>query len=297
MGIECVTLMFDILTSYNFIIAALGAIILGISAGAIGTISVLKGQSLIGDAIGHSAFPGIVIIFMIFQTRNPLMLLLGAFISGTVAYFFIECISKNSKIKKDTSLAIVLSCMFGFGMMLKSFISGNPQFTKTTQSGLMNYIYGQAALILEKDILIIFVIGFVSLILFFIFYKEIKLYIFDSLFARTSNFKPRLISSIVLVMTMSIIAVGLKTVGAILISSLLITPSVIGLQCSDKFKNVIFIAMSVGGISGFLGTLISSGKLGFPNGPSIILVMAFFAILSMIFGRKGIIRTYVRRGK
>ena len=287
--------MFDILTSYTFIISAIGAVILSIASGVVGTVSVLKGQSLIGDAIGHSAFPGIVVIFMAFQTRDPLILLFGAFVSGAIAYFLIEIINNNSRLKMDTSLAIVLSSMFGLGMVLKSYISGNPTFTKTTQAGLMNYIFGQAALILEEDVILIAVIGFTSLILFAIFYKELKLFIFDREFAYISNFRPRLISVLVLVMTMTLIAVGLKTVGAILISSLLITPTIIGLQWSNKYSIVILLAMLSGGLSAFLGTYIASTSLGYPNGPAIIVVMSILAIFSMVFGKRGIVRLYIER--
>lgn len=289
--------MFDIITSYTFIISALGAVILSISAGAVGTISVLKGQSLIGDAIGHSTFPGIVVVFMLLQTREPILLLLGAFIAGTIAYAFIEVVNGSSKLKMDTSLAIVLSTMFGLGMVLKSYISGNTNFSNTTQAGLMNYIFGQAALILEKDIIIISIVCVLALILLVVFYKEIKLYIFDRQFASLARFKPNIISLIVLIMTMSIIAVGLKTVGAILISSLLITPTVIGLQWSDKYSYVIIIAMISGGLSGLIGSYIASSSLGYPNGPSIIVVLSIFALLSMVFGKRGIIKKYIERKK
>jgi manganese/zinc/iron transport system permease protein len=68
----------NILTNYSFLVVAAGTVILAIASGMVGTISVLKGQSLIGDAIGHSSFAGIVISFMLFQQRNPIILSLGA---------------------------------------------------------------------------------------------------------------------------------------------------------------------------------------------------------------------------
>lgn len=289
--------MWEVLSSYIFIVAALGAVILSVAAGAIGSISVIKGQSLIGDAIGHSAFPGIVVIFMVFQTREPVLLLLGAFVAGAIAYFLIDITNANSKLKLDTSLAIILSTMFGLGMVLKSYISGNVKYAKSTQAGLDNYIYGQAALVLEKDVIIIAIVSAVSLLILLLFYKEIKLFIFDPQFARISNFRPRAVSVVVLVMTMLIIAVGLKTVGAVLISSLLITPGVVGLLWSDKFSTVLFIAIGVGAVSGFIGTYLSSSTLAYPNGPSIIIVMSLIAIFSLLFGKRGIIKIYLERKK
>ena len=75
----------DVLTSYSFLVVAIGTLLLAISSAALGTITVLKGQSLIGDAIGHSAFPGLVLAFMIFSSRNPVILLFGAIFSGSIA--------------------------------------------------------------------------------------------------------------------------------------------------------------------------------------------------------------------
>lgn len=98
--------MFDlsILTSYSFLVVALGTLLLSISAASVGCITVLKGQSLIGDAIGHSTFPGIVLAFMVFQSRNPLLLSLGALVSGGVAFFLIQLVHQGKKTGLDSIL-------------------------------------------------------------------------------------------------------------------------------------------------------------------------------------------------
>ena len=142
----------NILTNYSFLVVAAGTVVLAIASGMVGTVSVLKGQSLIGEAIGHSAFAGIVISFMLFQQRSPILLALGAFISGMVAFFSIQIIGKNSKIELDSVLALVLSSFFGLGMVLKSYIQGNHQFSNASQAGLQNYIFGQAAYLMRNDV-------------------------------------------------------------------------------------------------------------------------------------------------
>ena len=116
----------QILTSYSFILIAVGTFLLASSAGVIGTISVLKGQSLIGDAIGHAAYPGIIIAFMLTLTKNPTYLLLGALFTGTLAFGLIQLINHYSKVELDAILAIVLSMFFGMGMVLKTWIQGHP---------------------------------------------------------------------------------------------------------------------------------------------------------------------------
>ncbi len=116
----------DLLLSYDFLVVAIGTMILSIASGFVGCVSLHKGQSLIGDAVGHASFPGIVIAFMLFRTRDPVILSLGALASGALAYALIQLVSGGTKIRLDASLAIFLSGFFGLGMVLKSYTQGNP---------------------------------------------------------------------------------------------------------------------------------------------------------------------------
>ncbi|MGO1581095.1 MAG: metal ABC transporter permease [Peptoniphilaceae bacterium] len=288
---------FSILTSYSFLVVAIGTIILAISAGSIGCITVLKGQSLIGDAIGHSSFPGVVIAFMLFMQKDPVILLLGAITTGTIAYIFINVVDKNSKLDLDAILAVTLSSFFGLGMVLKSYIQGNPKFASSGKAALQNYIFGQAAYMMKKDVLLIFIISILAIISLIIFYKEIKLFVFDEVYAQTIGMNTNVVNGIILIITMGIIAVGLKIVGAILISSLLIVPAITALQWSKKFKYVILISALVGTVSAFVGTYLSAILDGFGTGPSIILVMTIIAFISLIFGPHGMISNYKMRRK
>lgn len=279
----------DILTSYSFLIVAAGTFLLATTTGAVGCITVLKGQSLIGDAIGHAAFPGIVLSFMLFMQREPALLMLGAVVSGTVAFILIQVIKVNSKIDLDAVLAIILSSFFGLGMVLKSHIQGNPAYSKSSQSGLQNYIFGQAAYIMREDVRLILYVAIPSLIILFLFYKEIKVFLFDETYSKTIGLKTTLLYGMILFMAMSLIATGLKLVGAILISSLLIVPAITALQWSNRFGMVMVIAALTGGVSAFIGTYISTAYKGMSTGATIILVMNFIAFVSLIFGPRGMI--------
>ena len=280
----------DILTSYSFIIVGSGTFLLAAIAGAVGCITVLKGQSLIGDAIGHAAFPGIILSFMLFMQREPVLLTLGAVASGTTAFMLIQVIKENSKLKLDAILAVVLSSFFGVGMVLKSYIQGNSNYKEAAQSGLSSYIFGQAAYIMKDDVKLIVYIGVPTLLLLVLFYKEIKLFLFDEIYAKTIGIRTVLLYVIILVMTMGIIAAGLKLVGAILISSLLIIPAITALQWSNKFSRVLIIAGVVGGVSALIGTYISTAFNGMSTGATIILIMGSFAIISLVTGPHGMIK-------
>ena len=280
----------DILTSYSFIIVGSGTFLLAAVAGAVGCITVLKGQSLIGDAIGHAAFPGIILSFMLFMQREPVLLTLGAVVSGATAFMLIQVIKENSKLKLDAVLAVVLSSFFGVGMVLKSYIQGNSNYKEAAQSGLSSYIFGQAAYIMKDDVKLIVYIGVPTLVLLVLFYKEIKLFLFDEIYAKAIGIRTVLLYGIILIMTMGIIAAGLKLVGAILISSLLIIPAITALQWSNKFSRVLIIAGVVGGVSALIGTYISTAYDGMSTGATIILIMGSFAIISLVTGPHGMIK-------
>lgn len=280
----------DILTSYSFIIVGSGTFLLAAVAGAVGCITVLKGQSLIGDAIGHAAFPGIILSFMLFMQREPVLLTLGAVASGATAFMLIQVIKENSKLKLDAVLAVVLSSFFGVGMVLKSYIQGNSNYKDAAQSGLSSYIFGQAAYIMKDDVKLIVYISVPTLVLLVLFYKEIKLFLFDEIYAKAIGIRTVLLYGIILIMTMGIIAAGLKLVGAILISSLLIIPAITALQWSNKFSRVLIIAGVVGGVSALIGTYISTAYDGMSTGATIILIMGSFAIISLVTGPHGMIK-------
>ena len=280
----------SIITQYSFIVVAIGTMLLAMATGIVGTISILKGQSLIGDAVGHASLPGIILAFMISGRKSSLILIFGAIVAGIVAFILIQIIAEGSKIEADTAMAVILSAMFGMGMVLKSYIQGNQKFQGASQSGLASYIFGQAAYILREDVYIILAVSVISLALFIVFYKEIKVYVFDMVYAYTIGINSRLTSLLIMIITMILIAAGLKAVGAILISSMLITPAVTGLQWSKSYEKVLVIAAVTGAVSAFLGTFISSAVKGFSTGPSIILIMSVIALFSVLFAPRGIVR-------
>ena len=277
----------DILTSYSFIIVALGTIILSAAAGVVGSISVIKGQSLIGDAIGHATFPGVVLAFMLFNVMETSVLVAGAVIFGVIAFQLIHMITESSKISLDSALALVLSGFFGLGMALKSYVQGNPNFSGT--QGIDDFIFGQAAYMLKSDVYLIIAASAVSLILFFLYYQQLRIYTFDPIYARTVGISIKFMNVLVLAMTIMLIAVGLKAVGAVLIVNILIAPAVTGTLWSNKFSVVLAIAAVTGGLSAFIGTYISTAITGIATGPAIILALSVCVIISMLAAPKGIL--------
>lgn len=287
--------MLDIIFSYDFYIVAIGVCILAVASAMVGCFSVYKGQSLVGDTIGHSAYAGVILSFMIFQIRSPLILTLGACFMGIVAYQVINLITNYSKIKLDSALAIVLSGFFGLGLAMDSYIQGNSKFTKASQAGLRNYIFGQSAYIMREDVIMISCFCLVSILLMIIFYRQLVMCIFDRQYAQSLGYSTKFIDNVLLVMMICLISVGLKTVGAILISSFLIIPCICASQHSKNLKTVLFLSSMVGALSSLLGTYISSVVDKMATGPTIIVTMCVFTIISMFFGKYGVLFRNMRR--
>lgn len=279
----------ELLNSYGFWIVALGTTLLAMTAALVGALNVFRGQSLIGDAIGHAAFPGIVFAFMLFMTRSPLVLLAGAMVFGALAFSSIQFIHEHSRLKLDALLAIVLSSFFGLGMVFKSYIQGNPSYTNASQSGLQNYIFGQAAYIGREDARWIALASILCLLLLLLFYRPFKVYLFDLSFAHCLGYRPLFLNGLLLLMTILLIALGLKSVGAVLISSLLVAPIVTARLWSSRLSVCLLLSALFAGFAAFLGTTWSTLVTGLPTGAGIIVILTGFSLFSLFFAPRGLV--------
>ncbi len=263
---------------YTLTIVAIGAALLGTVSGALGTYAVLRGQSLLGDVISHAAFPGIAIAFLLTGSKIPLILVLGAAIAGWLSTLVILSIVRLTRIKYDSAFGLVLSTFFGGGMVLFSFIqrSGN-----ANQAGLDDFLFGQAATILARDVLTIGLLGGVALIIMFILWKELKLLVFDEGFAASIGLPTRALDILLTSLLVIAIVIGLQAVGAVLMSAMLVAPAVAARQWTDKLNLMVLLAACFGALAGVSGTFISSIAVDIPTGPTIILcatVMVGFSI-------------------
>lgn len=279
----------EILKNYSFQIVLLGTFLLSISAPLIGAINLYKGQSLIGDAIGHSTFLGVVLFFMLFSSRNPLVLLIGASISGLISYLLIQMSEKVSKVKLDANLAIFLTGFFGLGLVLKSYIQGNSNYQNASQSGLESFIFGQTAFILKNDVIILAFIALIVLMFYLGFKKQLIMYIFDREFAMAKKLNINILELLISILTIVVVSSGIKSVGAILISSFLILPAVSAKFWTRKVDMSLIISIIIATISSFLGSYFSSLHRGLSTGPTIILFMGSLTVISSIIGRYGVI--------
>jgi manganese/zinc/iron transport system permease protein len=279
----------------SFRTVALGCALLGITCGALGCFTILRKRALVSDAVSHASLPGVCLAFMIVGERNFGALLLGAFVLGLVAAGTITLMRTYTRIKEDAATALVIGGFFGFGIVLSRIIQNNPAGNR---AGLDSFIFGKAASLVGSDLTWILVTSTLILILLVLFFKELTLLCFDRNFAAGIGWPVFGLDLFLMALVTLSSVVGLPAVGAVLIVSLLIIPGLTARLWTDSVTVMVQLAGALGGISAFVGTLLSTvlptpeGSLsrGWPTGPLITLVASALFFLSLFISpRRGIL--------
>jgi manganese/zinc/iron transport system permease protein len=265
----------------------LGTMLLGLSSGVIGSFAYLRKQSLMGDALAHAALPGVCIAFMLTGTKSIFFFLIGAIVAGIVATFMIGYITRNSRIKQDSALGIILTVFFGFGIVLLTQIqhsdSGN-------QSGLDKFLFGQAASMVQSDVYTMTMISIILVTLSILFFKEFKLLSFDPGFAKGIGLPTLILDQFIMLLIVTAVVVGIQAVGVVLMAALLITPAVAARYWTEKLHIMVILSGVFGALSGFTGTIISTTANNLPTGPLAVLSATVIFLFSVVFApRRGII--------
>lgn len=269
-----------VINDYTLRTITLGTAILGALCGMLGSFAVLRKQSLLGDAISHAALPGIAIVFLITQTKDSNLLLLGALISGLIGSFWITGIIKKTHLKTDSALGLILSIFFGFGMLLLNYIQKQPN---ANQAGLEDYLFGQAATLLEKDVWMMAIVTAICLFILLLFWKEFKISLFDNDYTQTLGFNTKFIDTLISAFIVVAIVMGLQTVGVVLMSAMLLAPAAAARQWTNSLSVMVVLAAIFGAISGISGTAISAMTNNLSTGPVIVLIASGLVIFSFIF--------------
>ncbi|MFB5661807.1 metal ABC transporter permease [Alteribacillus sp. HJP-4] len=274
--------MFDIFLSANAQWVMAGAALLGLASGVTGSFVLLRKESLIGDAMAHAALPGICFGFFIFG-RETIALMAGAALTGLLAIYSIRAIAAKSRIKQDAAIGIVLSVFFGFGIVLLTRITNGSSGNK---GGLDDFIFGQAASLVGRDVQILMGAATLLLLLAFLFFKELKLLIFDPLFAGGIGLPVKWLNGLLSSMVVLIVITGIQTVGVVLMAAMLITPAVAAKYWTDKLSVMAVLAGLIGAFSGAFGAAASSSVTNLPTGPVIVVAATVVFLFSLLFSPK-----------
>jgi manganese/zinc/iron transport system permease protein len=285
----------------NTRVVLLGTTALGIAAGLVGTFAVLRRRALIGDAVAHAALPGLCVAYFVVGDRSFPAFLAGALAAGVLAAAFVAVVKARTRIKEDAAIAIAIGGFFGVGIVLSRIIQNQPTGNR---AGLDSFIFGKAASMVGSDATFIFMVALAVTLAVALFYKELKLAVFDRDFAVAQGWPALTIDLALMTLICVCTVAGLPAVGVVLVVALLVIPAVSARFWTHKLPTMLTLAAAFGGLSGLLGTVLSatlpapSGVLsrGWPTGPLVVLcASAIFLVSLLVAPRRGLLADLLRR--
>ena len=273
---------------YNATLVILGASLLGAAAGMVGTFLYLRKNALISDAISHATLPGLGFAFLVafgfgIDGRQLLILLSGSALSAALGLYFVNWLTRETRLTQDTAIGCVLSVFFAFGVVLSTIIQVIPAGRK---AGLESFLLGSTAGMLYSDALLILVLSIITALVLFVFLRPIKLVVFDQVYSETLGISVRRVDFIILTVTLAVTVLGMKIVGLILIVALLIIPAVSARFWSERTNIILVTSTLFGALSGYIGSAISAISPGLPTGPIIVLCCFGLFLFSFLFAPK-----------
>jgi len=275
----------------------IGSMLMCLTAGLVGTLVFLRRQSLLGEALSHASYPGVILGIICagllqLQESNSfglsLCILIGAASTALLGIFVIHKMEKTMRVQSDVALCFVLSSFFGVGIALASQV----QFSFTSlYKQVQVYLYGQAATMTDRHVWIYSLLALVVLISIVLFYKEIQVMAFDRAFAKSLGIPTRPIDIFLFVLIVLAVVIGIRSVGVVLMSAMLIAPPIAARQFTHRLWVLLTLSACFGVISGFLGNYLSvelsaalstHGRLALPTGPMIVLVASTICIAALL---------------
>ncbi|HAL01530.1 MAG TPA: manganese ABC transporter permease, partial [Exiguobacterium sp.] len=249
----------EALFQYEFLQKAMiTAVMVGIICGVIGCFIILRGMSLMGDAISHAVLPGVAISYLL-----GINFLIGAIVTGLVTALGIGFVSQNSRIKNDTAIGILFTSAFALGIILISFLRSS--------SDLYHILFGNVLAVRPSDMWMTVIIGLIVLGGIFLFYKELLISSFDPTMAQAYGLSTRWIHYGLMTLLTLVTVASLQTVGIILVVAMLITPAATAYLLTNRLSRMLFLAAGFGTLSAIVG-LYFSFTYNLSSGASIVLV-------------------------
>jgi len=268
----------DLFFDYTLRTIALGSAIIGLVSGSLGCYAVLRRQSLLGDAMSHAALPGIVAAFILTGSKAPLVLVLGAAAAGWLATLKIIGIVRLTRLKYDAAMALILSVFFGLGLVLLTYVQRQPN---ASQAGLETFLFGQAAALLARDVIVMAILACVALAFVVVFWNQFKLLSFDPDFGKSLGLPISFLDVLLTSLLVIAIIIGLQTVGVVLMSAMVVAPAASARQWTDRLGGMVFLAAVFGALAGVSGAVISSSMAHMPTGPTIIVCLSLIVAVSL----------------
>ena len=257
--------------SYAFFLRALAAsTVVGLVCAVVGSYMVLRGLAFMGDALSHSAFPGVVVAYLL---KGPFYL--GAAIAAVGTALAIGWVTRHGRLRSDTTIGVLFAGMFALGVFLFSRI---PNYV----GDLFGFLFGEILGIGDADLLALTALAVIVLAVVAVFWKELLYSTFDPLGAAAAGLPVARLDYVLLAVIALTIVVSLQAVGIILVVAMLVTPAAIGQLLATSFGRLVAIAIAVGVVSPIVGLYLSYW-LDAATGATIVLVETAFFVLALAF--------------
>jgi len=241
----------------------------------------LKGWSLIGDALSHSVVPGVAGAYML-----GLPYAVGAFLSGGLAAAAMLFINQRTRLKEDTVIGLIFSGFFGLGLFM---ISLSP-----TSVDVQTIIFGNILAVSPQDTVQLILIGGISLAILLIKWKDLMVTFFDESHARSIGLNPTALKVLFFTLLSACTVAAMMTVGAFLVIALVVTPGATAYLLTDRFPRLIALSVAIGSITSFVGAYLSY-FLDVATGGIIVVLQTTLFVAAFIFAPKHGLRAARRR--
>lgn len=266
----------------------------------LGPFLIVRRVALLGDAVSHAVLPGIVVSFLIFHTRAPLPMIVGAAAFAVLCVLGIEALRGTGLVANDAAIGLVFPALFALGVL------GIHRWADDLHLDLDSTIYGEIAfspfwtlqiggVTVARSLVIMGIVVLVNLALVTAFWKELKVTSFDPEFSRTTGFPPRAVARVLLVAVAVTAVTAFESVGAILVVTLLIVPAAAAYLLTDRLVVMIAVSVAIGWISaaaGHWGAMRLDASIAGAMG---LCAAAIFAVALFASPRYGLVARALRR--
>ena len=236
----------------------------------------LKGWSLIGDALAHSVVPGVAGAYLL-----GLPFAIGAFISGGLAASLMLFLSERSGLKTDVVIGIIFTAFFGVGLFVVSLYP--------MSISIETIIMGNILAISYSDMLQLLIIGSISLVILFLKWRDLMVVFFDESHARTVGLSPSRLKLVFFTLLSASIVAALQTVGAFLVIAMVVTPGATAYLICDRFPKLILLSVLIGSVTCFTGAYLSFFIDGATGGIIVVLQTIVFLVVFLTAPKYGYI--------
>lgn len=261
--------------------ALITAVVIGIVSGAVGCFIILRGMSLMGDAISHAVLPGVAISYIL-----GINFFIGAIAFGLLSSLIITYIKNNSQIKGDTAIGITFSSFLALGIILIGVANSS--------TDLFHILFGNILAVQDIDKWLTIGVSIFVLIVIVLFFKQLLITSFDPLMAKAIGMKVNFYHYLLMVLLTLVSVTAMQSVGTILIVAMLITPAATAYLYTNSLKKMLILSSSIGAISSVLGLFIGY-TFNIAAGSSIVITSAIiFAVSFLISPKQNFIRKKVK---